>query len=150
METRADNGHAEARHGAPGYEAHPANQRSMIDNFTRLIDQMSMLFRKEVELAKAEASEKVSQITSGMVKLVAGAVLMIPALVILLTAAVAWIEVWGLEPRWGFLIVGVIAALIGYGLIQSGINATKTTNLNPRRTTTQLRRDAEVAKEQVR
>lgn len=124
--------------------------RSMIDLFTQLVDQMSLLFRKEMELAKAEMSEKASQATSGLIKMVLGAVLMIPALVVLLQGIVAWFDAWGLEPRWGFLIVGVVAALIGYALLQSGLNSTKPANLTPRRTAHQLQRDADVAKDQVR
>ena len=140
MESRVEDVHHETHHSS----------RSMIDLFSRLVDQMSLLFRKEIELAKAEASEKVSQVSSGVAKIVAGAVLMIPAVVILLHAAVAWIAEWGLDPRWGFLIVGVVVAVVGYAVLQSGISSTKAANLKPRRTTTQLSRDASVAKEQVR
>jgi uncharacterized membrane protein len=75
--------------------------------------------------------------------------LMVPALVILLLAIVSWLEAFGLQPRWGFLIVGVLAAVIGYVLVQSGLKATKAANLAPRRTAEQLQRDAAVAKEQV-
>lgn len=131
-----------------GRETH--NNRSMIDLFTRLVDQMSLLFRKEVELAKAEASQKASQVGSGVVKMAIGGVLMIPALVILLQSAVAWLAVVDVDPRWGALIVGAVVAVIGIALMMSGRSATKSTNLAPRRTTHQLQRDAAVMKEQVR
>jgi hypothetical protein len=140
METRVDGVHEETHH----------TSRSMIDLFTRLVDQMSMLFRKEIELAKAEASEKVSLVGSGVSKAAIGAVLMIPALVMLLHAVAAWLDQFGLEPRWGYLLIGVVVAVIGYVLLQSGINATKAANLKPRRTTEQLHRDVDVAKEQMR
>lgn len=128
----------------------PPPNRSMVDLFTTLIDQMSLLFRKEIELAKAEMQEKASKVGAGMAKIVAGAVLMIPALVILLQAVVAWLDAFGLEPRWGFLIVGVAGLLIGYALLHSGLNAARMGNLTPRRTAEQLQRDAAVAKEQIR
>ena len=124
--------------------------RSTIDLFTRLVDQMSFLFRKEVELAKAEASEKASQVGGGIAKMAIGGVLMIPALVILLQSAVAWLATLDIEPRWGALIVGALVAVIGIALMMSGRSATKSTNLAPRRTTHQLQRDAAVVKEQAR
>jgi uncharacterized membrane protein YqjE len=123
---------------------------SMIDLFSRLVDQMSMLFRKEIELAKAEMSEKASALGSGLTRAAVGAVLMIPAVVILLHAIVAWLDEAGLEPRWGYLVVGVIVAVIGAVLVQSGLAATRTSNLTPHRTAEQLQRDAAVAREQIR
>lgn len=132
-----------------GGEPPPPNM-SMIDLFSRLVDQMSMLFRKEIELAKAEMSEKISQLGSGLMRAAIGAVLMIPAAVILMHAAVAWLDEAGLEPRWGYLIVGVIVSVIGAALLQSGVAATRTSNLTPHRTAEQLQRDAAVAREQIR
>jgi cation transport ATPase len=126
------------------------NGRSMLDLFSQLVDQMSLLFRKELELAKAEMSEKASQVGSGMVRMMIGAVLMIPALVILLQGLVAWMDHWGLQARWSFIVVGIVAALIGYALLHTGMNAAKPSSLAPRRTAHQLQRDAAVAKEQVR
>jgi uncharacterized membrane protein YqjE len=128
----------------------PPPNMSMIDLFSRLVDQMSMLFRKEIELARAEMSEKASDLGSGLIKAAVGAVLMIPALVILLHAVVAWLDEAGLEPRWGYLIVGVIVSVIGAALLQSGVAATRTSNLTPHRTAEQLQRDAAVAREQIR
>lgn len=123
--------------------------RSVVDLFTNLVDNMSLLFRKEVELAKAEMSEKASQVGSGVARAAVGAVLVIPAIVILLESAVAWIAFAGLDARWGTLIVGVVVAIIGLILLQSGMNAARASNLTPRRTATQLRRDAGMVKEQV-
>lgn len=123
--------------------------RSVMDLFSTLVDQMSFLFRKEVELAKAEVSQKASRIGGGVAKMAIGGVLMIPALVILLEAAVAWLAVAGLEPQWGALIVGLVVAAIGGILLYTGLNAAKAANLAPRRTVHQLQRDVAVAKEQV-
>lgn len=130
-------------------EPSPASP-SMIDLFSRLVDQMSMLFRKEIELAKAEMSEKASALGSGLVRAAIGAVLMIPAVVVLLHAIVAWLDEAGLEPRWGYLIVGIVVAIIGAALVQSGLAATRTSNLTPHRMAEQLQRDAAVAREQIR
>lgn len=126
------------------------DQRSVLDLFTNVVDNMSLLFRKEVELAKAEMSEKVTQVSNGATSAAVGAVLIIPALVILLWAAVMWLEVAGVPLRWGTLIVGVVVALIGGMMMRGGLAAARGTNLTPTRTTHQLQRDAGLVKEQVR
>jgi xanthine/uracil permease len=124
--------------------------RSVLDLFTQLVDNMSFLFRKEIELAKAEMSEKAGQVGAGAAKAAIGGVLMIPALVVLLWSAVAWLETVDVPVRWGTLIVGIVVAVIGFVLLKTGMNAASTANLKPRRTTTQLQRDVAVVKEQVR
>lgn len=134
--------------GAPADRTVP--NRSVLDLFTQLVDNMSFLFRKEIELAKAEMSEKASEVGAGAAKAAIGGVLMIPAIVMLLWAVVAWLETIDIPIRWGTLIVGVIVALIGFMLLKSGMNAASTANLKPRRTANQLQRDAAVVKEQVR
>ena len=53
-----------------------------------LASDISTLFRKEIELAKAETSEKVSQVTSALVLLGVGGVLGLGALVVILAAIV--------------------------------------------------------------
>jgi hypothetical protein len=54
-------------------------------------------------------------------------------------------------PWWvAALLVGVIVAGIGYGLIQRGLTALKREDLAPRRTLESLQEDAHWAKEQVR
>lgn len=124
--------------------------RSVLDLFPRLVDNMSFLFRKEIELAKAEMSEKAGQIGAGAAKAAIGGVLMIPALVVLLWSIVAWLETFDIPVRWGTLIVGIVVALIGFVLLKSGMNTASTANLTPRRTANQLQRDVAVVKEQVR
>jgi hypothetical protein len=148
--TASHEGHA----GSAGREYHgaagTAPNRSVLDLFTQLVDNMSFLFRKEIELAKAEMSEKAGEVGAGAAKAAVGGVLMIPAIVMLLWAVVAWLETIDIPIRWGTLIVGVIVALIGFMLLKSGMNAASAANLKPRRTANQLQRDAAVVKEQVR
>lgn len=125
-------------------------QRSVFDLFGDLVDQTSTLFRKEVQLAKAEVSEKVGQVGSAVSSVAIGAVFMVAALVILLEAAVYWLDYLDVPPRFGALIVGVIVAIIGAVLLKKGTNAVSAANLAPNRTTEQLQRDAAVVKEKTR
>ncbi len=114
------------------------------------LNQVSTLFRKEIQLARAEMGEKVSQVTGAITPLVAGGGLLLGAVVVLLLALVSLLVSFGISVGWSQLIVGVAAALIGYLLINSGLSRLKATNLMPNRTAEQLSRDAQVAKEQVR
>ena len=123
--------------------------RSLPELVGNLVNQLSTLFRKEVQLARAEVSEKVGQATGSIAYLAAGGVLLLAALIILLEAAVAFVAYLGVPVPWARLIVGVVVALIGYALVRSGMSGLKTSNLVPNRTVEQLSRDAAVAKEQV-
>ncbi len=123
--------------------------RSLPELFGNLVNQLSTLFRKEVQLARAEVGEKVEQATGSVAMLAAGGVLLLAALMILLEVVVAFLAYLGIPVPWARLIVGVVVALIGYALVRSGMSGLKTSNLVPDRTVEQLSRDAAVAKEQV-
>ncbi len=128
----------------------PERDRSVADLFGNAIGQISTLFRKEVQLARAEMSEKLGEAAGAVTPLAAGVGLLLGALILLLFALVSLLVRFGIATGWSQLIVGVAAALLGYALIRSGLSHLKTSNLVPTRTTTQLSRDAQVAKEQVR
>lgn len=123
--------------------------RSVIDVFADLVDQMSTLFRKEIQLAKTEMSEKATQAAGAAGYVGLGGVLMLAALIFLLHAVVAWLAFAGLDPRWGHLAVAVVVGLAGYMLLAKGRNDIRLTRLAPTKVTEQLQRDAAVVREQV-
>jgi hypothetical protein len=125
-------------------------RRSIPELATDALSQLAQLFRKEMQLARTEVSEKASQAIGGLVMVMIGAVLLIPALVILLLAAVTALTENGVAGPWASLIVGGGALAIGAILAMVGISRLKAENLTPTRTIEQLQRDAAVAKEQVR
>ena len=125
--------------------------RSLPELFGDLVTQLSTLFRKEIQLARAEISEKVSETTSAIPGMAIGGVLLLGALIMLLHALAHLIaRVIDLPVGWGFLITAVIAGGGGYLLLQSALSKLKMSNLIPERTAHQLAQDAQVAKEQVR
>lgn len=126
------------------------NGKNITELFADLIEHLSTLFRKEIELAKVEAGEKMQQATRATVYLMAGGAVLLAGFIVLLDAAVAWIVHLGLELRWSTLIVGAVVVIIGYVMFQKGVSDLKTKNLTPRRTVEQVRRDAHIAREQVR
>lgn len=128
----------------------PEANRSVPDLLGDLVNQTSSLLRKEVQLARAEMGEKVSQVGASAGSIAIGGALLLAALMILLDAVVAGLVSLGLSVWLSSLIVGVVIAIIGYVLLRAGLNRLKAANLTPQRTATQLSRDAAVAKEQVR
>jgi hypothetical protein len=125
--------------------------RSVAQLLGDMVTELSNLFRKEIQLARAELGEKASEAGSAIPGMAGGAALAFGGLLLLLMAAAAGVaEVFSIAPAWGLLIVGILAAVIGYALIRSGMATLKATNLTPTRTAEQLSRDAQAAKEQVR
>src|SRR5690606_41877831 len=110
-----------------------------------------------VELAKAEASEKVSQVAHGGELIVAGAILALGALGVLLAAIVtilgAWFTSMDMDPlvanSLSALIVAVVVGIIAWMLISSGMRRMRQTNLSMNRTVSSLSNDAAIVKERL-
>jgi apolipoprotein N-acyltransferase len=124
--------------------------KSIPELFSELVDHLPRLFRKEVQLAKAEAAEKVQQATGAVVYMAIGGVVLLSALIMLLHAIVAWLVVLGIDVQWGSLIVALVVGILGYILLQKGMSDIKASNLKPTRTVEQLRTDARATREQFR
>lgn len=126
------------------------DDRSLKDLFGDLTHSVSTLFRKEIELARAETSEKISQAGIAAGSIAGGGILALAALIVLLQALVIALSELGLAPALSALIVGGIVAIIAFALIYKGMNDLKASNLAPTRTVESLRRDAHMVKEQAR
>lgn len=122
-----------------------------------LVNDLSTLFRKEVQLAKTEASEKLSETMGAAASIAIGGVLMLGALGVLLAAIVALVTSFlvnaGLDPilanALAALIVTAVVGLIGWLSISKGLNALKASNLSMNRTAASLGRDADIVKERL-
>jgi putative superfamily III holin-X len=127
------------------------DRTSVPELLTTALGQVSTLFRKEVQLARAEIGEKAGQAAGAVVPLAAGGAMLLGALILLLFALVSLlVRLFDIPLGWSQLIVAVLAAGLGYALIRGGLSQLKTSNLMPSRTAEQLSRDAQAAKEQVR
>jgi hypothetical protein len=124
--------------------------RSLKDLVTHLTESITTLFRQEIQLARAETSEKVTQVGVAIGAIAGGAILALAALIVLLQALVIAITEAGVPAGWASLIVGVVVAAVAYVLIHKGTNDLKGSNLAPSRTMGSLKRDAQVVKEQAR
>jgi succinate dehydrogenase/fumarate reductase cytochrome b subunit len=137
--------------------AKPLDDRSFPELVTGLVTDISGLFRKEINLAKTEASEKMSHALTGVEAFAAGLVFAIGAVGVLLAALVngltAFLVAQGMsEPNADALssvVVGVIVALIAWGMISRGLAMLRGENLKLDRTSASLRRDAQMIKERT-
>jgi drug/metabolite transporter (DMT)-like permease len=123
------------------------DDRSLKELFGDLTHSVTTLSRKEIELARAEISEKVSQAGVAAGAVAAGGILALAALIVLLQALVIALTELGLAPALSALIVGGVVAIIAFALIYKGMNDLKASNLAPTRTVEALRRDADMVKE---
>ena len=126
------------------------DDRSLKDLLADLTESITTLFRQEIQLARAETSEKITQVGVAIGAIAGGAILALAALIVLLQALVIGITEAGVPAGWASLIVGVVVAIIAYVLIHKGTNDLKASSLAPDRTMSSLKRDAQVVKEQVR
>lgn len=134
-----------------------SESRPLGELLSGLVGDLSSLFRKEIDLAKREASEKFTFAIGGVEMLVAGMVLAIGAIGVLLSALVSGLAAFlvsqGMaEPgahSLAAVIVGVVVALAAWMSMSRGLSILRGTDLTLDRTGRSLRRDAEVVKEKL-
>jgi hypothetical protein len=126
------------------------NTRTIPELFTSVVSQLADLMRTEGQLARAEISEKMTLVATGLGLIVGGAILLMPALVVLLEAAVAALVENGMAPYWSALVVGGACFALGLILLLIGVRWLRAGRLMPDKTIHQLQRDAATARSQVR
>ena len=122
--------------------------RSLGELFSSLSKDTTTLVRQEIELAKAEISEKVSEAGRSVVVLAVGGMIAYAALIMILAAvAIGLAQV--MSPWLATLIVGVVVAIVGLILVSKGINTLKNLSFVPKKTLQTLKEDKEWAQQQV-
>lgn len=122
--------------------------RSLGSLFADLTQETTGLVRQEVDLAKAEISEKASQVGSAIALLAVGGALALAGFLVLLQAVVVALSNV-MEPWLASLIVGGVVTLIGIILMLKGRRDLAAQNLAPRRTIESVQEDARVAGERL-
>lgn len=123
--------------------------RSVPDLLGDLVQDSSVLVRKEVALARAELNEKIGQIAGAAGGMAIGGVLLLAALIILLQAGVVGLVMLGLSPALASLIVAAAVGMVGGLLLRGGLHRLREASLTPERTVNQLSKDVTAAKETV-
>lgn len=130
------------------------DERPIGSLFSDLTRETSALIRTEVQLAKTEIMERVSQFGTGLALLIAGGLLLYAAFLVLLFAAALGLgqafDWWSTMPWLPPLIVGAVVAVVGLVLLLKGKGGIRPANLVPRRTVASIKEDAVWAREKVR
>jgi hypothetical protein len=136
--------------------AYPNTQgqsRSLVGLFSDLFRETSTLVHEEAQLAKAEISEKVSQLGTGVAAIAAGGAILFAGFIVLLFAAVNALAMF-LPPEHAAwlapLIIGLIVMIAGYISLSKGRKEFKAESLKPSRTMESLRRDTQLVKEHLK
>lgn len=135
----------------------PTESRPIAELIGGLVSDISSLFRKEVQLAKVEASEKVSETMGAVSSIAIGGVLALGALGVFLAAVVSLLAAFlvnqGMDPTLANALAAVAVTLVvgiaGWMSISKGLSALKASNLNMNRTAASLGRDADIVKERL-
>ena len=123
-----------------------AEERSLKELFSEMTGEVSLLVRKEVELAKLEMKEKASLAAKGGVAMAVGGVTGLFAL-LLLSFAAAWGLAEILAPGVAFVIVGVVYLVVAAVMFSSGRK--KLAQMKPpmpEQALTTIKQDVQVAK----
>ena len=124
------------------------DERSLGDLFAELANETTTLVRQEIQLAKAELTQKATSAGRDVGMIGAGGALAYAGLLALIAALV--IGLGHVIPMWlSALIVGIVVIGIGYALIQRGLSALKRLDPTPQQTIQTLKEDKEWAKEQT-
>ena len=123
--------------------------RPLGELFSELANETSTLVRQEVALAKAELSQKASQVGKNVGFLVVGGAVAYAAFLALMAAVI--IGLAQVIPWWGAaLLVGVVVAAAAGLLIYKALSALRAADLTPRQTVETLKEDAQWVKEQMK
>jgi glycerol uptake facilitator-like aquaporin len=123
-------------------------ERTLPELTMDLASQVGDLLRNEVRLARAEAVESAKHMGGGIARAVFGAVLAGSAVTLgLFALAYALAET---IPMWAAALIGsVIAGILAYILIKSGLKAASVDNISMPRTAEHVSNDLRVIKEKV-
>jgi hypothetical protein len=124
------------------------DNRSLGELFSELAQETSTLVRQEVNLAKTEMSDKASRAGRHVGVLAAGGAVAYAGLLAILAAVIVLLD--NVMPLWlSALLVGIVAAVVGYILVRRALDALKREDFAPRKTIETLKEDQQWAKEQT-
>ena len=125
-------------------------ERGIGELFGQLSQDMTMLVRQEVQLARAEMSEKLSRLTTNLVSVIAGGfVAYVGGLALVAALILGLNDLANISPWVSALIVGAVLAIAGYAMLRRGLDELKRVDIAPRRTVENIRDDVQAIKDDV-
>ena len=107
---------------------------------------IATLLQTELQLLRAEISEKLTFTALSMALIGAGALLLAATIVLVLQASIAGLVEYGFSWPVAILIVAAISLLAGGGLVWVGVHNLSFNRLAPTRTVAQVQKDASITK----
>jgi uncharacterized membrane protein YqjE len=129
------------RHGRNGDNG----DKGVVDLAGEALKDIGVLLQTELQLLRAEISEKLTFTALSAALIGAGALLLMATIVLILQAAIASLVAYGVSMPAAILIVAAVTLLAGVGLIWFGINRLSLARLAPSKTLDQLQKDSTVA-----
>jgi uncharacterized membrane protein YqjE len=125
-------------------------ERSIGELFGQLTQDMTLLVRQEVQLARTEMTEKLSRLTTNLISVGAGGfVAYLGGLALMAALILAIRDLANISLAWSALIVGAILAIVGYVMLQKGMKELKGADLAPRRSVENIKDDVQSIKDDV-
>ncbi len=118
--------------------------------FADAIAKMTTLFETEIRLVRTEIGEKISTAIEAIVVLLVSAILLLAALFLILVGLVELLVTFGLLQWQAYMLVGAVIAVIGGIALFLALRSLSADRLMPKRTISQLGKDADIVREQVR
>jgi predicted transporter len=123
-------------------------ERSIGELFGEFSQDMTLLVRQEIRLARTELGEKAGAVSKRLTLVIAGGVVAcIGALALVAGIILLLTQVVGIPAWLSALLVGIAMAIGGYVTLRAGLRALKTIDPAPRRTVETLKDDVRWAKE---
>jgi uncharacterized membrane protein len=125
-------------------------ERSIGELFGQLSQDMTLLVRQEVQLARSEMSEKLSRFTTNLTAVATGGfVAYLGGLALVGALVLAIRDLANISLALSALIVGAVLAIIGYVMLRRGMQELKGADLAPRRTVENIKDDVQSIKDDV-
>ena len=118
--------------------------------FADAIAKMTSLFETEMRLVRTEVGEKISTAIEAIVVLLVSAILILAALFLILVGVVELLVTFGLLHWQAYMLVGAVIAVIGGIALFLALRTLSADRLMPKRTISQLGKDVDIVREQVR
>jgi hypothetical protein len=125
------------------------DDRSLGQLFADLTRDLSVLVRKEFELARTEVTHGFTSIGRDAAIAGVGGALIYAGFLALMAAVILGLAKAGLDPWIAALLVGLCVVGVGAACVQKGRTGIAQTSIAPKRTVETIRDDAEWAREQM-
>jgi hypothetical protein len=121
--------------------------RSIGELLGQVAEDISLLVKQEIQLAKTEMSTKVSRVGNDLVAVAGGGVVALVGGLTLVAALVLVLVELGVAPWLSALLVGGALAGVGYVMLNGGLKRMRSHDLTPERTMRTLKGDIQAVKE---